>query len=43
MAIGDHGNNNSNGNNNRLFENTYYSRFRIKNYENGRMLNVYYR
>lgn len=43
MAIGDHGNNSSNGNSGRLFENTYYSRFRIKNYENGRMLNVYYR
>ena len=44
MGIGYRENNgNGNNNNGKLFENTYYSRLRIKNYDDGRMLNVYFR
>ena len=35
--------NNNSGSNNKLFENTYYSRFKIKNYKSNEVLSIYYR
>lgn len=46
MAVGDYGNNNganSNGNNNKMYENTYYSRLKIKNSEENLCLNISFR